>query len=102
MIQSRDWVNYKGQRVQVIKVYPNSYRVQIDLKGSTKTVNYCELTKAVNTYTPKLTNEQMKQRFLIEIEKVKEAFCSSSTPQAEGGRIALDKLKNKILTGNYE
>ena len=102
MIQSRDWVQYKGQRVQVIKVHPNSYNVQIDLKGSTKTVNYCELTQAVNTYTPKMTNEQMKQRFLIEIEKVKEAFCSSSTPQAEGGRIALDKLKNKILTGNYE
>ena len=102
MIQSRDWVQYKEQRVQVIKVHPNSYRVQIDLKGSTKTVNYCELTKATNTYTPKLTNEQMKQRFLIEIEKVKELFCSSSTPQAEGGRIALDKLRNKLLTGNYE
>jgi len=58
--------------------------------------------KAVNTYTPKLTNEQMNQRFLLEIEKVKELYCSSSTAQAEGGRVALDKLRNKILTGNYE
>lgn len=102
MIEAGNKVIYKGQRAKVVSIAPYSYITTIDVNGKLKTVNYCELTQATNTYTPKMTNEQMKQRFLIEIEKVKELYCSANTPQAEGGRIALDKLRNKILTGNYE
>jgi hypothetical protein len=102
MIVSRDFVNYQGQRAQVIKIHPHSNKVDIAVGLTRKTVDYSELTKASNKFTPKKTAEQMKEDFLQEIENVMQRYCSGTNPYAEGGRIALTKLKSKILTGNYD
>jgi len=102
MIVSRDFVQYQGHRAQVIKIHPHSNKVDIAVGLTRKTVDYSELTKASNKFTPKKTAEQIKEDFLQEIEEVMHRYCSGTNTHAEGGRIALTKLKKKILTGNYD
>ena len=104
MIQQGDPALFEGRQVRVVKINPNfngNRTAKIDLNGQIRTVSYASLSKPqTNNYKVKKTADQVLADVLLEIDKIKGEYCIGNNDFSEGGRIVLERLKNKLTEGN--
>ena len=79
----------------VVNTYRNGKIVDVDYKGVMRTHMASEFGKQ-NVYKIQKSPEDVVESVLYEIERIKDLYCNGNTPQAEGGRIVLDRLIERI------
>ena len=103
MIQQGDLATYEGKQVKVLEIYQEFYGNRlalVDENGKQRKVPYNALKKPqTNNYKVKKTADQVLAAVILEIDKIKGEYCIGNNDFSQGGRIVLDRLKNKLTEG---